>query len=129
MICEDESIIAQSLQNLVKKTILKKKKTIVNTIIAQNGVDCLYKLCNDYINGFKYEILLIDENMPFLFGSEVIKIIYKLISSKQLNNIKIYSITGNSNEEERNYLLKCGVRGIYNKPLNVGMIESILNEN
>jgi len=127
MICEDEKIIAKSIENLICK-VGKASKKYIRTRIAKNGIECLYKIYEDYISGIKYDILLIDENMPFLLGSDIIKIITRLISSKQLNNIKIYSITGYSNMEQIKYIKECGAQGFYSKPLNAGMVEDLLRE-
>jgi len=127
MICDDEKIISKSIENLIIKVGKASKKSI-STRMAKNGIECLYKIYEDYINGIKYDILLIDENMPFLLGSDIIRIITRLITSKQLNRIKIYSITGYSDLEQIKYIKDSGALGFYSKPLNTGMVEDLFRE-
>ena len=125
MICDDERIIAKSIENLIHKVANKHNKKF-NTVVTENGIDCLYKICNDYKKGIRYDIMMIDENMPFLLGGEVIRIITKLNSNKQLNKIKIYSITGIVDLDTINYIKSCGADGFYNKPIGISMIENLL---
>ena len=85
MICDDERIIASSIDKLILKAYKKLPNIISNNVITKNGLECIYRLYTDFLKGIKYNLILIDENMPFLTGSDAIKVIAKMISSKQLN--------------------------------------------
>ena len=125
IICDDEHIIAESIERLVRKTC-NNYKVSVKTHISKNGIDCLYYIYNECIEGRKIDLLLIDENMPFMVGSQCIKILKNSMSDKWLNKFKIYSITGYVDKDNINYIKQSGSDGFYTKPICLNMIKDLL---
>jgi len=125
MICDDEHLIAESVDRLLKK-VCDKRKVILKTQISKNGIECLYQIYKEYIEGRKIDLLLIDENMPFMIGSECIKILRNLMMDKWINKFKIYSITGYTDSEHLNYIKAAGSDGFYSKPISLNMMNDLL---
>lgn len=131
IICDDEPCIATSVKNLAKK-VSQDLLVSIETEITHSAVDCLYKIFKDYFNGRRYDILLIDETMPFMKGSALIKLLKNIISSRELNNILIYSITGYEDPNTLGNIKKEGCDGFLKKPVRFAdlknLTESFINE-
>ena len=137
-ICDDDKIIANSIAKSLKKIKYQELGIIglnssyfveVNTTVCINGIDCIYEIYKDYKVGKKYSYLFIDEQMPGIYGSTTIKILKDMIAAKNLNNIKIYSITGYDDEEFEKTLKKFGCDGILTKPVSQASLESLFKDN
>jgi len=77
----------------------------------------------DYLNKEKADLLIIDENMPGLSGSEAIKMIRE--ESKN-SDIPIVSLTGDVYHKEE--ILAAGANSIILKPVKIDQIAKILKE-
>ncbi len=89
LICDDESFSAISTRNVVLKYFKSKNKNIPDIIFAQNGLECIYKLYNSIIEESLINIVLMDENMPFLNGSNTCAFIKSIF---ELCHVQIYII-------------------------------------
>ncbi|NCQ43303.1 MAG: response regulator [Cyanobacteria bacterium] len=127
LVCDDDPNITSSLKKLIGKNA-DKKGVIVNIDISSNGIECLNKIYDNYLSKMKYDILLIDENMPGIKGSMTIKIIKTMISMKELNPIKVFSITSFESEEFKKEMISIGCDGFIPKPVKMKDVE-ILFEN
>ena len=125
MICDDEHLIAESVDRLLKK-VSDKNGIKLKTQISCNGIECLYQIYRSFIEGKKIDMLLIDENMPFMIGSECIKILRNLMADKKITKFKIYSITGYVDTEHINYIKASGSDGFYSKPISLNMTHDLL---
>jgi CheY-like chemotaxis protein len=125
MICDDEHLIAESVERLLKK-VGDKKKINLDIKISKNGIECLYQIYNEAIAGRKIDLLLIDENMPFMIGSECIRILRNLMTDKRIAKFKIYSITGYVDSDHVNYIKTSGSDGFYSKPISLNMMQDLL---
>ena len=74
----------------------------------------------------KIDLLLIDENMPFMIGTECIKILKNLMADKKIPKFKIYSISGYMDTDHINYIKKCGSDEFYSKPISMNMMLDLL---
>ena len=132
MICDDDHTITSSIKNLTNK-ISGELFITIESEITYNAVDCLYKIFKDYYNGLKYDILLIDETMPFMTGSCLTQLLKKISTSKELNNIKIYSITGYDDEIMLSNIKSHGCDGFIKKPVRYkdlkDTVESFIKQN
>lgn len=70
-----------------------------------------------------YDIILIDQNMPLLSGSEAIKIIRSLEDG---DKPYIYGLTGDSDEETSEEMKKAGANAILHKPIKVKELKEVL---
>lgn len=125
MICDDEQSIARSVEKLIKK-YGDENNVSIQTVIANNGVACLNKICEDSQKGKKYDILLIDESMPFMSGSQCTKILKNMSRSRELNNIKIYSVTSYDGEMVDS-IIENGCDGVLEKPITKGNLADLLD--
>lgn len=127
MLCDDETLILKSLKKLLEDICKDfKKEVFIQT--CSNGLECLYKMYDDFTNkGLCYSMLLIDEQMPCLYGTEATKLLRKLQQEKCINNFLIYSVTAHIDEESINNIMSYGCDGTVVKPLNKRSLVSLLN--
>ena len=126
MICDDDSTILKAERRLLE-SICKENKKDVYIETCSNGLECVYKIFDDYINrGISYSILLIDENMNYMDGSEAIKILRKLQRDKVINNFLIYSVTG---QEDNEIAMKYGCDGVLTKIIPKRALAALLLNN
>ena len=118
LICDDESFTAISTRNVVIKYFKSKNKNIPDIIFAQNGLECIYKLYNSIIEESLINIVLMDENMPFLNGSNTCAFIKSIF---ELCHVQIYIISSSYVN-----IKECKADGFYDKPLNVKNIKEIM---
>jgi len=72
----------------------------------------------------KIDIIFMDEIMPTINGSELIKMIK---SSPRHNKIKIFGLTGDTKEETIRKLLEAGAEEVLTKPISLEKLKSIFN--
>ena len=118
LICDDESFTAISTRNVVIKYFKSKNKNIPDIIFAQNGLECIYKLYNSIIEESLINIVLMDENMPFLNGSNTCAFIKSIF---ELCHVQIYIISSSYVN-----IKECKADGFYDKPLTVKNIKEIM---
>lgn len=127
MICDDDNLILKAERKLLE-TICKEYKKEVYIQSSSNGLECVYKIFDDYINkGLSYSILFIDENMPYMNGTEATSILKKLQSEKTINNFLVYSVTAHEDEETLKKILSYGCDGTVTKPLSKRVLINVLN--
>jgi CheY-like chemotaxis protein len=126
MICDDEKEVRSSIRRLL---CALPKFDNDYTLITQetfNGIECLYKIYKDFRNGIQYNLLLIDENMPYLKGSTVAYVLKEMKDEGQINNIRIISISGDTYPDTIKYIMSKGVEEIIFKPVNKNSLESMI---
>lgn len=75
------------------------------------------------IKNNSFDILLIDENMPGINGSEVIKLIREYEKSINTTSpIVIYGLTGDADDELREKMIGSGANDVYTKPIKMQQI-------
>jgi len=125
LIVDDEHLIRQSSINVLRK-YLNKKNFIYEIEECSDGIDCLYKIYKGYSKGITYDIIITDETMNFLNGSQMAKIIKNFIKEKLINEIKIFMVT--SYEWEEMYRKYSDVLDmIYTKPLSINTLDNIFS--
>ena len=97
------------------------------------GSDCIRrllnrqntKLCGE--NCKQYDVVLMDQGMPEMSGSDTVKEILKLQSQSLLSpNIKIIGCTAHQSKEEVARFMEAGISQCIQKPISVVMIKGIL---
>ena len=117
MICDDDNLILKTQRKLLE-SICKEYKKEVYIETASNGLECVYKIFDDYINkGLSYSILLIDENMDYFSGTDATFLLRKLQNEKTINYFLIYSVTGHEDEESLKKIMSYGCNGTVAKHL------------
>lgn len=115
MICEDDYGIRNTIKRLITK-ISEEKKINIELEEAINGLECLYKIYKDYVNGTKYDSILLDENMPFMKGSSCIAILKNMYSEGYLNRIRMISISSFEDQEIMKFIKSQGCDEFMPKP-------------
>ena len=120
LVAEDSSVI----QNLTKR-ILSIQNYDISSV--KNGGDVLKTLENE-----KFDLLLLDINMPVLSGEECAKQI-RASDNPNIRDIPIIAITGNAKNYSLQDFKDFGINAFLPKPLNydemVDMVNSYLQEN
>lgn len=125
IICDDDRIVRITQEMLISK-IAEKLKMHVNIISFDNGAECLYFLYKEFQIKNYYNILFIDECMPFVCGSSVIRLIKEAMVNRQLNDIYIYSVTSYVDITIKEILLASGCNEVLEKPINKHVLKNIL---
>jgi len=127
LIIDDHKIIRESLVILIKK-ILKNlnKENIFDIIEGSDGVDILSYLIYDQTKENEIKLVITDENMEYINGSEAISIIRKLEKAKKIKNVSIASITAFEDEFNKNKIKQSGSNIILSKPCSESMLRKFL---
>lgn len=122
-ICDDERQTAISTQNLLNRYFKKKSnpESFPDIFIVPDGIQCLFQTYQFYLQDNSVNLILMDQNMPFLSGSVICSLIKSI---RELDKTAIYLITS---EDYRDNLCK-EANGIYSKPLKFSDIENILHQ-
>jgi len=114
LIVEDEKINQQILQ-----AILKKLGHITST--AENGHQAL-----KYLKANRYDILLMDVQMPDLDGIQTTRIIRTSEEYKDFRNIPIVALTAYAMTGDKEKCLAAGMSGYISKPVDIKKLERLL---
>lgn len=125
LIIDDEPIIRKSL----KKHLMNISKT--NDIYfyseeASNcfeAIDIVYK---NFIKNIKFDIIVIDEYMPYMKGSTFIKLFKQLYQENNFYSVKIVSYTAFDSNEKKNLILSCGADHIIHKPVTYNDFKNVI---
>ena len=106
-------IIDDSLLNLkVMAEIFKKFKFEVNTSI--NPKEALKTIQEKH-----FDVIFIDQNMPIMNGDEAIERIRHYEKEHKQKPAIIYGLTGDTNDEIKEHILKVGANNVFTKPVHI----------
>jgi len=114
-------LVAEDVKDnqLVLKMMLKKSK--VNIDFADNGEEAL-KL---FRSGKRYDLLLLDIQMPVMNGFEVLA---QLKKTGEINIIHVVALTAYALKNETDKIMAAGSDGILTKPLNKEKLRFLIEE-
>jgi signal transduction histidine kinase/CheY-like chemotaxis protein len=127
VICDDEATILYSTSYIIRK-IARKKNIYVNVITCSNGIECINKIYEEYLHRNFINMVFIDENMPFIRGTKLAKIIKTMSREKQINDISIYLVSACGHEEYTQNIKSTYIDGFFNKPITISSLESVFEE-
>ena len=104
--------------------ILNEYGFLVDT--AENGAEAVEKVKNS--TSGKYDLVLMDVQMPVMNGYEATKQI-RALDDPALAGITILAMTANAFDEDRKKALKCGMDGFLSKPIVIEELISTLQKN
>ncbi len=123
IVCDDSTTVRQSIKTILLKIIVNKYE--LHFVEAINGLDCLSLL---YIKkDIKFDLLLLDETMPYLNGSSLIRLLVSLRKDKFQSEMKIVSISGNNDESFIEYLKKEGCYDVLSKEIKKSDLEKLID--
>ena len=102
------------------KVILKKYKLTFD--IASDGLEAIELYKNN-----KYDLILMDENMPNLNGSEATKQIREYEKEQNLHHTPIIALTANAIKGDREKFLASGMDDYLTKPINKNRLTEVLS--
>ena len=127
LIADDNHIINNSNKKIVNE-ICKEKKLDYDIICCSDGIDIL-KFITDEITFSEVCIIITDENMEFLNGSEAIRIIRTIEERKKNSQIFIISLTSHEDISIINYIKESGADRVLTKPLSKNKLKELLEIN
>ncbi len=89
--------------------------------MANDGVEAIEKFKNN-----KYDLILMDENMPNMNGIEATKKIRQIEREKDLKPIIIVALTANALEGDRERFILAGMDYYLSKPVDIEKLKDIL---
>ena len=104
--------------------ILNEYGFLVDT--AENGAEAVEKVKNS--TSGKYDLVLMDVQMPVMNGYEATKQI-RALDNPALAGITILAMTANAFDEDRKKALECGMDGFLSKPIVIEELISTLHDN
>ena len=111
IICDDDQFVALSERNVILECFKKINESPPKIYMARNGIECLYMIYKSFTKNITINLVLIDENMPFLNGTNTCHL---LKTSNEMNFITICLLSGDgSNLKEED----CLADMILSKPL------------
>lgn len=124
IVCDDSTSVRESLKNMLQKITLNKYE--LRFFQAINGLDCLSLIYTK--KEINFDLLLIDETMPYLNGSNLIKLLILLRKEKFQLKMKIVSISGNNDESFMKYLKTEGCDDVLSKEIKISDLENLINK-
>ncbi len=115
LIAEDSSVIL----NLTKKILMQQNFDIVT---VKNGQAVLDKLGTQ-----KFDLILMDINMPVLDGMETTRKIREMNDSS-ISSLPIFAITGNASNYSIDEFKAVGINEYLQKPLDFDRLVTLVNQ-
>ena len=112
------------LNSEIAVEILNEYGFLVDT--AKNGAEAVEKVKNS--TSGKYDLVLMDVQMPVMNGYEATKEI-RALDNPALAGITILAMTANAFDEDRKKALECGMDGFLSKPIVIEELISTLHDN
>lgn len=116
LIADDSETIRKAVIRLLLKNDYFKSN--FEFIECSDGCDILSKVIEDQIKGGRIKIIITDENMEFLNGSQAIEILRNLEFQNKITSIFVTSLTAFVDEESKKNIIEKGANIVLNKPLN-----------
>jgi len=91
--------------------------------IANNGIEAIDKFTKG-----KYDVILMDENMPNMNGIEATNKIREIEKENFLNHTPIIALTANAMEGDKERFIKAGMDYYLSKPLEIEKLQYILEK-
>ena len=112
----EDNIINQKLITLMLKEIG------INAELVKNGADAIEKFKSG-----KYDIILMDINMPFMDGIEASKKIIEIEQSEGIEHTPIIALTAKSMIGDKEEILESGMDGYLSKPISISKLYGALS--
>jgi len=106
--------------NVVNQKLIERvlKKTGVDVVVANDGLEACYFCCNE-----KFDFVLMDINMPNRNGIEATEYL-----RKRQYGMPIYALTAETDQSEIDKILDAGCEGFLTKPLNKTHLYEVMEE-
>lgn len=127
ILIDDNEIINNSHRKIIDD-ILDKNISNYEIILGSDGLELIQIALNLENNYQLIDVILIDENMDYLNGSEAITFIRKLERIKNFKRTKIISLTSHKDKKIYDFLLKNGGDYVIPKPVTKTALSQVLEK-
>lgn len=125
IVCDDCKSIRQSQIRLLYSLINTDEYCIIECF---DGIDIL-KISIDFSNkGYDISLILTDENMEYMNGSESINILNNLSKKGKIKKTLICSVTAFEDSDTKSKIYSKGISKIFSKPLSKEELEQYLKQ-
>lgn len=114
LLVEDVAPLRRSLVKIVTESSVCKNYGLIE---GCDGKDIIAEVINDQQNNKRICLIISDENMEYLCGSDAFKILRSLENQKKISNIFIISLTAFVDEDSKAKILNSGANMVLSKPL------------
>lgn len=114
LVVDDNRINLKFMDALMTKMHMKVR-------LVDDAESALEKLSEE-----EFDMLIIDENMPKMLGSEAIAIIREKIKNNQISPLTIISLSGDSHHRDR--IKAAGADEVLTKPVSIDQLKEILKK-
>jgi CheY-like chemotaxis protein len=125
LIVEDEVIMNKSIKNLLEK-IIETKNLAISVVQCYDGIDLLKEIIDDQKNGNFIDLIIIDENMEYMNGTQALSILIDLELKNKVKMPYIISSTTDILTREKMDLLK--IKKVLPKPITRDSMINLLKD-
>lgn len=91
--------------------------------VASNGIEAI-----ELFKTNRYDVILMDENMPQMGGIEATRAILEIEKDRQINHTPIIALTANALKGDREKFLEAGMDEYISKPIDTHKLAQILHQ-
>ena len=128
LICDDECLIRKMLSRYFNIITKENPKMVFDVTHSENGFECLNLIYKNYSEGKFFDILIIDETMPFFKGSQITYLLKTAMGENSLKNIIIISFTAYDSPEKKEFIYSQGADYVITKPIKFDDFKTFLSE-
>jgi len=129
LVVDDDLSCRRSTANLVNLLIKKYSLKDYHSMRMMDGIDVLSAVIEDQKNYSQIKMIVSDENMAFLNGSDAFHLMNKLVNANKLKKVPWIILTALENDNELKAIQKySNCDKIIKKPANKAMIEGVFKE-
>jgi len=128
ILSDDNHIINNCNKNIISVILNESQRNYFKIICVNDGFDIIRLFFNNENNGF-IKLLITDENMDYMNGSEAIRIIRRIENMRNIKRVNIISLSCHEDNAFREKILQAGADFILTKPLTKQSTQSLLEYN
>jgi CheY-like chemotaxis protein len=125
IIIDDEKLVRNTFIRYFSK-LNQSIKASFEVSEASNALEGLNLIYEGFLNKREFDIIIVDEYMPFMKGSTLIKIINQINKEGYFNKMLIISHTAFDTPEMRLFIKNSGADVIWNKPISFEDFQSFV---
>lgn len=129
LIVDDDYFCRKSLKNVIKAALGDLNILNVSIAKATDGIDALNMVIEDQKKKNKIKMIISDENMNYINGSDCFMLLNKMFEKGKLNKIQLVVLTALEEEDALLYIKKIAkTNEIMKKPISKYMIKELIQK-
>ena len=126
LLCDDENLIRKTLQRFFNMFTKEDSRLTFDVQHSKDGFECLHKIYENYNIGQYFDILIIDETMPLIKGSQIIHLLKTMMKENDFKPFTIVSFTSYNSIDKVEYILSQGADSVLSKPIDYQAFKDFL---